>query len=974
MRAWLFGVPLLAVLLPGGTAQPADERRAGAAAATGASAASAAATPSGERAPTGLPGVQMPLLPARPALPSLPKGQALPIPLPSMKLPALKPPALPSVTINPTLTVVLPGAEVPPPAPAASASAPASSASPPSPSPRPAPRPPALTVQGAAEAGVQPIPQPSAPTAVPLPPLTATSAAGTVTSAASAAPGGAPGDLPLTLRYQTVALPGAVEGQRYGPRLLAWGGQPPYEMKLLRGSLPPGLQLTPGGELRGVPLALARGRRHHPFELEVRDAQGQLRRQAYAIWVAPPRKATPPQEPASEPLALPREEVDEAPPPRELTRITVYRLTEAKLEALLKEVTPLMGAPAPAAPASAASSAAGPAPEDPPTADELPFTAEELQQGLRLLGLPAGQARGGATAASSADASAGEADAAAPIPATERPWQAAEFKALLTPLLDTDYPSRALFEAALRQQRCQFWDEKLRRAAKSMPKLAGLNCRAMLRAPIEASPPGRWTPKALFDSLLPEALVPRVVKAAREPMELGASKGLAWRAARCGCVHPLREDTLAVLLPYWQADPKSPLAAAAVDFSPFHQVHLLGAVLQDSGRLLMPAHWDRDLPRFALTAREHDTQLQLVVHRQEWASLLGASADEQRRFVDGAVRAMLAELERPALRPLPRAFLPHWQRHHFLYKGLTLWFDETPPPGHPAAARFHALTRELVNALADAMRALERPLTLTLAVPDQLFGQPGAFRIEDLVAYLEHRKAEEPPAAVPEGFEAPKLPLRVNLLLLLREPASAAKKELRALIDRSEVVKGSRRIHLLNHTLPLVIARSRLTPEELQPLKQLDDDIAYHEWVYGGLALGALPRVSGPTAANDGELLKRLREHFSSELHWSELPAACAWVCPNRDAFRLAFELTLLACALCGAVLLFSERASDGGAMVKLLLLMPLALAALIGFALLSCDPQWVGLRRGAWPIVLPGAVLLGLVFWRMLRRQVPAP
>jgi uncharacterized protein (TIGR03437 family) len=62
---------------------------------------------------------------------------------------------------------------------------------------------------------------------------------------------------PAPLTSGTPALlPQAILNQPYSQTLVAQGGIPPYTWTLAEGSLPPGLNLTPGGEIRGTPTAL----------------------------------------------------------------------------------------------------------------------------------------------------------------------------------------------------------------------------------------------------------------------------------------------------------------------------------------------------------------------------------------------------------------------------------------------------------------------------------------------------------------------------------------------------------------------------------------------------------------------------------------------------------------------------------------------------------------------------------------------
>lgn len=65
-------------------------------------------------------------------------------------------------------------------------------------------------------------------------------------------------------------LPEAVTGRTYRVVLPVTGGVPPYTWTVVRGRLPPGLDLDEAGEISGMPASAG----HRAFTLEVRDSQG----------------------------------------------------------------------------------------------------------------------------------------------------------------------------------------------------------------------------------------------------------------------------------------------------------------------------------------------------------------------------------------------------------------------------------------------------------------------------------------------------------------------------------------------------------------------------------------------------------------------------------------------------------------------------------------------------------------------------
>jgi hypothetical protein len=69
----------------------------------------------------------------------------------------------------------------------------------------------------------------------------------------TAASWGATAHAATTLQVTTTSLPGASAGNNYNVQLTAAGGTAPYTWTVVDGSLPLGLELTPGGEILGSP-------------------------------------------------------------------------------------------------------------------------------------------------------------------------------------------------------------------------------------------------------------------------------------------------------------------------------------------------------------------------------------------------------------------------------------------------------------------------------------------------------------------------------------------------------------------------------------------------------------------------------------------------------------------------------------------------------------------------------------------------
>jgi hypothetical protein len=269
------------------------------------------------------------------------------------------------------------------------------------------------------------------------------------------------------------------------------------------------------------------------------------------------------------------------------------------------------------------------------------------------------------------------------------------------------------------------------------------------------------------------------------------------------------------------------------------------------------------------------------------------------------------------------------------------------------------------------MRKRGRDYTLNIAVPDQLLGREGAYRLPDLLEILDRaagRVTDE--GGHSEAAGAPRSKVKARLLLLLREPTADSKKALREHIDRHEDLKGHRRIELLES---IIVVAFPPTDAKLVPLgegSQFDDDIAYYKWVFGGIGVWPLP-VEGVGAG--GAVLRRIVESDDTA-DGDFFDPVCGWICTQRSAVRLAFEALVATTVLGLAVYLGFCRVRRWGLRVGIALWL-LGLATLAaGAGLLGCDPQLRALREGNLPLLTLLLLLATLGLWYSFKPRVPRP
>jgi hypothetical protein len=761
----------------------------------------------------------------------------------------------------------------------------------------------------AATVAAVPASAPGAAASVPAAPASAASSAAAPVPlpkpasapALAAAPSGAPASAPPDLRlvYKTVVLPSGRLGGEYGPRVIVRGGRPPYAFTV-EGKFPPGLDLADDGTLAGRPTAAG----SHRFTLMVSDASSPplLTQQAYVLYVAPAR--TPAASAPPPPLAaIPRDEaaavVDRFPGvPRS------YKLTPAGLAQL---------APVP--------------PVEEVVSDDA--TTAELAGDKPLAAAPAAE----------------------PLPTAE------QLGAMLAPLLDVEYPTRALFLQAVQAARCSYYQAHVADAALKKGVAADAKCppdvppvppataakgrRTVFPAPAAAAglEPGidALPLHQFYAELMPPDLLEEVVTQATQHHPLGDAAEIAWSGNGCGCVTPMPGDQVYGFFPFWHASKE----VQTLDFSLFARISAMGAVLNDDGVYSLPARWRESAPRFVREARRHGTRVDLVIYRRDWRQLLALPEARLNAFsrlaAANAVAIADARVDESilGLEPLLARF---WDAPAHAYDGITVFFEDSPadPEGSRRFARFF---RGFMLDLIAEMQRSGRAYRLNVAVPDQLLGDEGPYGFAQLLDYVE--RAELPRTS--KGVEHEhKLRYKgttdivVEYLVLLGEPTSVRRKELRAKIDATTLLQGHRRIAFLESAVPVLFHARGEKPAPLSPdeADRLDQDLAYTKWNFGGVGFWPVPVATIGSGAGVHSLLER--NYAASE---ASLDAVCAVVCPNRAALHLLLELLLLATLAALAAYAWNCRVRRLGRRYLLFLWGGALATVLVAFALLSCDP-----------------------------------
>lgn len=894
------------------------------------------------------------------------------------------------------------------------------------PTPAPARKPPA------AAASVTPAPAPaSAPRLAPEPAVASPVSVPQPVRVAPLAPAsagssnGAPAGPALQLNYTRAVLPGGQVGTAYPPVALARGGSGGYRIVAQQGRLPAGLNIVEGS-LAGTPTEAGR----FDFMLEVQDGSSppQSVRQAYSLVIArqrsEPATRKTPAAPASAPVPeVPAEVASSTLLPPGNGRIEIYRLRQEDLDAI---VPPPDGGTSP--------------PDDkPPDAAQLAKETVDLLRKLQATLDDAGLPRNtiddaaweastqapppAAATAASPRAVAGSAPAAAASApaATRAPPSPAQLREMLQPLVDVEYPSEALFAAAVRGRQCGYMVELLRKGfrdregeAKLLPRI---DCprplpvkTAAARSTDKRVVASAWTLREFHDWLLPEDVRQLVTEKALVPIPRDKAADVRWRPADCDCAQPIGvHDIVYGVHPFWRSGEvgKEPL----IEFNRFHRISVLGVQFNEQLELAPPPEWRVTISRLARDAHRHDTELDLLLQRSDWRGLRYLNADQvnaqARKAAGQAFRLFNDTLASnlPDLRPL---LLPWWSEPDRAFSGITIMFTDEPPGARDAAdptpKLFDAFYSAFVLELIELMKKSERPVTLNLLVPDQQVGRDGPFSWYFLMKYI-HLAEKSSNPNIPEGSNPdvyrprhdPGNDITLRLIVPLSEPTTLSKKELRRRIDDTDNVRGHDRVALLDSIVPLLFNPAG---PQAQPLRdaqrsQLEDDMAYFRHNFGGVGMWPVP-VRDVGAGKD--VLCLLEQNFFEKLlhaqdckkHTVEdenkpLTAlsqlarqtearVCSWVCPNRSPLRLLWQGLALAAVLGIVVWRTNCALRRFGPWVLVTLWLLALLAAVIGGGLMVCDPELRTLREGNVLLYLLLVAIAVVGLWFSIKPRVLTP
>lgn len=784
----------------------------------------------------------------------------------------------------------------------------------------------------AASAPAAPLPVPAAPAPAVAPavaPAAASAACVPGQSAAQMCIGDAD---PLAFEKTAVTnLPSARVDVAYAYRFQAVGGEPPYVFSEVGKGLPDGLTLDANGNVRGT--ASQPGRR--TFTVELRDRWGQGVRQQFALNVSGPRAAGPARAAASAPGAIPV--IQKVPivatqsTPRSVNEIDTWRLTEAVLE----KIAP----PAPPEPADTGTEASG-------------AVAGDGGQAAQAVAAPLPDADG-LDELSEAGAS--------------------QLAALLKPMLNVDYPTRALFVAALDARVCAHAAVLTERVAldtrQSAPDALQWNqrCATAWQGPAPRTPPQlseapvKW--QDLPATLMPVRVRAWLIEQAMQRHDATVVTPPPWSGTGCNCLVGPTSGAVYGYVPNWS----DPAHGPPLDFGLYERLMGYAQPFDDDGNVT-PLQPDAAQLDFLRAVHRYGSKLDVTIYRRDWQFLLRLPEAQRRRVAEQVARQTLRMIDVP-LSQYGRRWedrIPGLASDSHVGDGVTLFLDQAPTPGDARYAAFDDFRHRLIQTLIAEMRRGKRPYTLNLMfaagdlVPALRHADGAAGDTQAASAPAANAAKSRPPAAAPApagaswtfgrlldylvqaedppyqdgrilvgpGGYRSQTNVTVRYIVALPEPTSFSKKTLREAVEASTELAGTNRAIVVRRMVPLVSVGGAGE-------RQGSDDMAYFNDNFGGVALW-------PQPAADAAVAQRVEASVRGTILADETRegALCNVVCDWRWALRALFCVLLGVAMVSLLLFLFSCRVRALGRPFQLYLAVAWIVPAVMGGLLLRCDPD----------------------------------
>ncbi|MBB3193214.1 hypothetical protein [Roseateles terrae] len=761
----------------------------------------------------------------------------------------------------------------------------------------------------------------------------------------------------LRLVYVSVPLPPGRLDTDYKAREVVQGGRPPYHIEI-EGAAPPGLRFGSDGMMSGRPTRVG----NFSFTLRATDSASPRmeQEQHYVLRILPMATAAP----APAPAPAPGPASTPSPRPTGPAPLKGISLQEADGTADVNADVPV----------SYLFTAKDLDELVPPTEADAPKpTSTTVAPTPPLPALAALRADIDDNSTPLTDP---------PLIAPETPTPA-QLRAILTPLVGVEYPSRGMFIGAVEAERCRYFLKRVAEVAAARQMTAPTTCPrpAALRPVSDAPPPKRNERRpdhsavpleVFFDSLLAPDNLRDAVAAATKLHPVAESRPLRLSAEGCQCAPGHKNNEVIGVIPFWRAE-ETPMP---INFNLFTRLQYMGVVLKDDGGYDLPADWNGAVSGFSREAQRFDVAMDLVVYRRAWTPLLNQPEATQITMINNAaetaVRMVTQERDDTQTWMNRLLFKPGVDAGGRVFGGLTIFFEDAPTEGRDRE-RYTRFLQRFVDQVLTRMQQDGRSFRLNLVVPDQQLGEQPPYSYEWLMG-LKLRGERKDRHHLRDTLPGSREPdytgtgdVTVQFLVLMSGDPDTQKKALRRSIDLTRQVQGVRRIDFLDSLLPVVVHATSPEAAPANVTASMARDFPYIEWNYGGIALWPLPLEKVGMGA---QVITPLTQYFLDTP--SNREKACAWICPNRLPLRLLAQTLLLGCMAAAMVYALNCRVRRVGLIYLVVLGLVALLTAALCLMLLTCDPALSWLRDSPYVPVVALVLVVGICVYLFLQFKAP--
>lgn len=434
---------------------------------------------------------------------------------------------------------------------------------------------------------------------------------------------------------------------------------------------------------------------------------------------------------------------------------------------------------------------------------------------------------------------------------------------------------------------------------------------------------------------------PVVIAQARKSHAFDKTKNIQWSGESCNCVHSNLAGEVYGLYPYWMAGDKQ-----VIDFSVQTRIGYYGLTFDDKGNIPNAARWSGLDAGFIREARTYGTRLDLVIYRNDWSGWDQTSSEEKAALFENLAANIAGLVETPLTDTFSKV-KPYLSMGTspipVMGDGVTLHFS-----GYPQDPEAVDAFNGFIRTLRDRLKAQGRKHSLNIMFRSAELGK-GIYEYPRLLSLA-------------DSIEGKDKKLDSLFLVLLQEPTTYDKKMLRLNIENG--LHGKDRMKLLRNVAMVLTYDGRNE-------SQLTDDVIYAKDSFGGIGFWTQPVASGVAAAEAAGSFALaggvLHDNFMNALNGenSLKPAVCQFICPNRWAFRITWDVFVI--LLLGSIVLYFAACDWrnffdkhfmhflGGVVAPFLLLT---------FALLFCDPSWEKVSKGNGILILVIAGVLAYSIW----------